>query len=61
MLYYHDFNKQLYVNLDVSKKFDFEAHVYYIKNDDPLLRKINDDPSRKSLADAVKINYDLLR
>ena len=49
------------MNLDVSKEFDFEAYVYYVKNDDLLLWKINDDFSRKSLTDAIKINYNLLR
>ena len=47
------------MNLDTSKEFDFEAHVYHVKNDDPLLRKINDDlSSRKSLAvDAPKQKF----
>ena len=27
------------MNLNVNKKFDFEAYVYYIKNNDSLLRK----------------------
>ena len=33
ILYYHDRIRQLYVDLDVSKEFGFEAHVYYIKAD----------------------------
>ena len=59
MLYHHDFNRQLYVNLDANKEFDFEAHVYHVKNNDPLLRKINDDPSsrKSSAADALKQKF----
>ena len=57
MLHYHDFNRQLYVNLDVSKEFGFEAHVYYVKNDDPLLRK----SSANLFADAINSDDPLLR
>ena len=59
MLHYYNLNRQLYVNLDANKEFGFEAHVYYIKNDNFLLRKINDDlSSRKpSAADALKQKF----
>ena len=29
-LIYHDFNKQLYMNLNVSKKFEFEIITYHV-------------------------------
>ena len=30
----------MYINLDINKKFDLEIHVYYIKDDDFLLKII---------------------
>ena len=47
------------MNLDANKEFGFEAHVYHVKNNDPLLRKTNDNlSSRKSLAaDAPKQKF----
>ena len=57
MLHYHDLNRQLYVNLDASKEFGFEAHVYHVKDDDSLLRKSSANLS----ADAVNSDDPLLR
>ena len=42
------------MNLDVNKEFEFEAHVYHVKNDDLLLRKSFADA--KSSADAIKVD-----
>ena len=40
------------MNLDANKEFEFEAYVYYVKDDDSLLRKGFADA--KPSADAIK-------
>ena len=32
ILYYFNEKRQLYVNLDVNKEFDFDIHIYHLKN-----------------------------
>ena len=33
MLYYYNPTRQLYIDLDTSKEFSFEAHIYHTKAD----------------------------
>lgn len=42
MLHHHDPKRQLYVDLDASKEWGLAAHVYHVKEDEPLRK-----PSRK--------------
>ena len=41
ILHHHNRSRQLYIDLDNSKKFDFGVHIYHTKNDDPLLKTTN--------------------
>ena len=32
-LYYYNSNRQIYINLNKLKKYDFEVIIYYVKGD----------------------------